>query len=314
MSIKNAFLNKIEVWQKARAPRANTIALNQKNTYIFPTRYGFLLLLTVILMGVGATNYQNNLIFVATFLSMTIGLLAILLTYNNLVGLTIACHPPKPAFCHENLRLSLTVYSKKEHYAIGVGFKGQNIQTLDIESESENRQEISLPCQRRGEFLLPKVQCKTYYPFGFLQAWSWLFFDTHYIVYPTPIEPDSYNANNAGRGSENEEMVRVGTEDYYGLKTYQKGDSLSRIHWKSFASGKGLQTKQFVDYQSNPYIFDFDAFETRDTEKRLSYLCYLCLQANKDNSVFGLQLPGQMIEPEQGDEHLHRCLTALAKL
>ncbi|MEE4245001.1 MAG: hypothetical protein V2I33_06305, partial [Kangiellaceae bacterium] len=64
---KQVINNRLLNWQKSRMPVSRSVRLKQRNTYIFPTRYGFLLGLIILLMGVGATNYQNNLIFIALF-------------------------------------------------------------------------------------------------------------------------------------------------------------------------------------------------------------------------------------------------------
>ncbi len=313
MSISASIANKIQSWQLSRSPRAKSVELTQRNTYIFPTRYGFLLLATVLLMGVGATNYQNNLVFVATFITITLGLLSILLTFSNLVGLRVTAHSSAPVYQGQSATISFTVLSEKDHYAISLGILGENLHTIDVIGRSENRVDLNFFCNQRGVYQVPRVRCQTLYPFGFLQAWSWLFFDSEVVVYPKPICPESLQTEEVSSGDEHDEIFRDGNEDFYGLKAYQKGDSMSRIHWKSFARGKGLQTKQFVDYQSDPDIFDFDAYVNVDTETRLSFLCFQCLAAHRESAHYGLKLKQTTISADYGDEHLHRCLTALAK-
>ena len=54
-------------WLSRRVPPARSIALTQRRLFIFPTRSGFLFLLSLMLMLLMAINYQSNLIYGLTF-------------------------------------------------------------------------------------------------------------------------------------------------------------------------------------------------------------------------------------------------------
>ncbi len=299
-------------WATARTPRVVSRELNQKSTYIFPTRYGWLLVLTVFLMGVGATNYQNNLVFVATFTVIALGVVSILMTYNNLVGLKFSAHQSDPVFAGQSARFPISIFSKKAHASISVGPRNALLHTLDIDAQADNRITVSHHCAERGLEFIPVLRCQTLFPFGFLQAWSWLSLDVRCVVYPKPIEPKSAPVSSGAKAGDYSNEFQPGNEDFYGLKAYQPGDLMSRIHWKSYAREKGLQTKQFVDYVNQPDTFSFDDFPNDSIELRLSYLCYLILQAEAEGKVYGLRLPTKVIEADSGFEHMHRCLHALA--
>jgi uncharacterized protein (DUF58 family) len=311
-SIGKRFNTLLLRWQQHRAPRNRRVILTQRNTYIFPTRYGFLLLLIVLLMGIGATNYQNNLIFIATFTVIALGLLSILLTYANLVGLRLTAHCPDSVFAGQMARFPISITSEKNHYAVSLQLESGGLHTIDVIAGAEHRVELSQECPTRGIYPLGRVRCQTLYPLGFLQAWSWVFLDAECIVYPRPIEPDARFTVGKSSRDEPSSSYQTGTEEFYGLRSYQKGDLLSRIHWKSFAREKGLQTKQFVDYLHDPEAFNYDDFPGVDKETRLSYLSHLLVQAEQEGKRFGLILPGVSVAIGTGEEHLHRCLTQLA--
>lgn len=61
-----------------------------------------------------------------------------------------------------------------------------------------------------------------------------------------------------------------------------------------------------------PDRLDFDAFPGVDHERRLSYLSALVLARASQGVPFGLNLPGERIEPDLGAVHVRRCLRALA--
>lgn len=299
-------------WQKKRSPSSKRVRLTHRNTYIFPTRYGFLLALTIILMGIGATNYQNNLIFVATFTIIALGLICIMMTYANLVGLRLSAHVAEPIFAGQSARFPVSLTSEKDHYAISLRTETGNLQTVDVLAGAEQRVEISQLCKTRGIHSIERVRCQSIFPLGFLQAWSWVFLHSECVVYPQPLEPDARFKSGHSQNEDYSDQFQAGVEEYYGLRAYQKGDLLSRVHWKSFAREKGLQTKEFVDYLHDPDAFSYHDFPGVDRETRLSYLCFLLLQAEREGKRFGLVLPNRTIEIQSGQEHLHQCLTALA--
>ena len=55
-------------WLQARLPLSDSIMLTQRNVYILPTRPGFMLGATLIVLLVGSINYQLNLGYLLTFL------------------------------------------------------------------------------------------------------------------------------------------------------------------------------------------------------------------------------------------------------
>ncbi len=300
------------MWQKKRAAASKTFCLTQKNTYIFPTRYGFLLAAIAFLMGVAATNYQNNLIFIACFMVIAIGLIGIILTYNNLVGLTITIHPIEPVFVNNSINIDLSLHSDKSHSSVSLGFKNSVMHSLDIFENEDNRIRLKLPTTKRGQYFIPAIRCQTIFPMGFLQAWGWVYFDSQYFVFPEPKSPPDSVGIDQANDSEYSEQYKLGGNEFYGVRAYQKGDSFSHIHWKKFAQTEKLHVKSFVQYLSDPEQYDFEQYDGFDLEERLSFLTFLILSAEKNGQSYGLILPTLSIPIGQGEQHLFRCLCTLA--
>ena len=87
---------------------------------------------------------------------------------------------------------------------------------------------------------------------------------------------------------------------------------MSRIDWKALARERGLFSKEFVAYQSQTLVFDWDDFPATEEELRLSYLCFLVVDASKNNYEFSLRLAGTSIANSSGNHHTKQCLEALA--
>ena len=60
-----AYLRK---WFESRIPPRDTTTLTQRSVYIVPSRAGWMLALTLLVLLVGSINYQLNLGYVLTFL------------------------------------------------------------------------------------------------------------------------------------------------------------------------------------------------------------------------------------------------------
>jgi uncharacterized protein (DUF58 family) len=82
--------------------------------------------------------------------------------------------------------------------------------------------------------------------------------------------------------------------------------------WKRFARSGQMVVADWEGEQGSPHWLDFNAFPGADTELRLSYLAWLVADRLQKGAKFGLNLPGEVIEPDTGPIHADRCLRALA--
>ncbi len=294
-------------------PVSDSVALEQRSTYILPTKAGLFLSGVLLLMMIGATNYQNNLAFMLTFLTASIGMVSIIFTFKNLQGLRFKKGQTDSVCAGEKLHLKINVESqvKQTHLAIGIGLSKDDTYYSDFSPNSSNQIEIAIPTRKRGWLELPRLIATTQFPFGLLRAWAWFKFSSPVLIYPQPICPPSESGASQTSDEENAELDR-GQEELYGLKNYQQGDPISRIDWKAVAREKGIFTKDFVDYQSKDTIFSWNDYSGYPQENILSYLCYLVIEASQDHKEFALELPSQTITNNSGDAHLRKCLIALA--
>ena len=308
-----SFKRRLSQWFGNRMPIADTIILQQRSTYILPTKAGMLMVAIVLLMMIGATNYQNNLAFLLTFMIISIGLVSILFTFNNLQGLLFKTGATKSVYAGESLMVITRVMSQsgQSHMTIGAGFNKKELFFVDVDDVQGNQFSLPITASKRGWFYLPRIMATSSFPFGLLRVWSWFKFCSPILIYPNPIEPP-VNGDQKGADEDEGESSKSGVDDLYGLKTYQPGDSISRIDWKAFARERGLFTKEFVSYQSQDFVFDWSDFPSADDELKLSYLCYLVKEASHCNYEYSLRLPNISIDKNSGDNHQVKCLRALA--
>src|SRR5919112_5901287 len=97
-------------WWQSRLPLSDTLTLSQRNVYILPTRPGFMLGATLLVLLVASINYQLNLGYLLTFLLAGSAVVGMHVCHATLRGLTLHVMPPDPQFAGSaaTLRIVLT--------------------------------------------------------------------------------------------------------------------------------------------------------------------------------------------------------------
>lgn len=297
----------------ARADDSGRAKIAPRRIYIFPTSYGFAFGVLLMVMLLGSINYANNLGFLLTFLLAGLGLVAIIHTWRNLLGLELTPGRVEPVFAGQQACFAIHLTNRRRGTRPGIQLqiKGYSPVLMDLAGKSTGSLTLCIPAEHRGELSLGRFSVSTRYPLGLLRAWSYVELDVHCLVYPAPgprmppSEVPSYTQSQSGdRG--------VGADDFVGLRQYRPGDSPRHINWKAFAREQGIQTKIFGGDRSERIWLDWNMLPG-EAETRLSCLCRGILDACDQELEYGLRLPGNEIQPERGQNHRHLCLAALAR-
>ena len=78
----------MRTWWHNRLPLRDTQALTQRNVYIMPTRAGWMLAATLLVLLIASINYQLNLGYLLTFLLAGCAAAGMVVSHNTLRGLT----------------------------------------------------------------------------------------------------------------------------------------------------------------------------------------------------------------------------------
>lgn len=287
--------------------------LVRERIFIFPSYYGIVFALMLLIMLLGSLNYNNNLSFALTFLLGAMALVSTYHTYHNINQLVVRASKTPATFAGQTAKLSLMVDNQGLHarYAVTLRWSRHVRNTVDIPENASQHVTVPIPTLRRGRMAIPAITVETRFPLGMYRAWSYVSLDTSVLVYPKPASgaiplpcaPDS----GGQRG-----VQALGTDDFMGFRSYHAGDSLRHVYWKAVARGLPLLTKQFSRPESQRLWLDLAQTPGSDIESRLSQLCRWILDADSAHVHYGLRLPGTVIPPDVGDHHRHRCLEALA--
>lgn len=311
---KKYFSKRFDQWVAARAPLANQIELKHKTIYVFPGRQGLAFLGLIGIIWLLGTNYQNNNILGFSFLLISVFVLSILLAFKNLLGLHIKVAQVQRSTLGEKAIFDFLVSStlSRAHYGIylKVG-EGELPVGFDLAAGEELSIRLVMDSKHRGWQKLPRVTLVSHFPFGIIRAWSYLYLDHQALIFPKPIENkfDSFTGGDADAAGQ---LTSQLGDEFAGFANYQQGQPLTQVAWKLYARGAGMLVKDYRQQVSNSLWLNWDDFYLRGTELALSHMAFWVETLHQQHEIFGLTLPGIVVQPGQGEAHRLEVLSALA--
>lgn len=287
------------------------VTLNHRRIFILPTHRGLNFAILTALLLLIAFVYNNNLVYLLAFLLASIFFISILHSYKSLAGLVLHKGQSKAVFAGEAAGFDIHIDNPVAVERFLLQIKLEETESLAMKPQSKASVILYSLTQKRGWHTAGTVTISSTYPLGLFRAWSPIRFNLKVLVYPKPSLqelpfPETHSAL-ARQG-----FSRKGADDFYGLKEYQPGDSIKHIHWKAFAKGQGLFSKQYGGDSPVEIWLDYDNAPGHNTEERLSQLCRWVIDAERAGIPYGFSLPGTKLSPDNGLPHTRKCLEALA--
>jgi uncharacterized protein (DUF58 family) len=286
------------------------IVLHRRRIYIVPTGFGLGFAILLAVMLVGSLNYANNAALALTCLLGASSAGSMLSAFRVLNGLSLGSLRAGNAVAGTPLPVSFEMSGgARLRPGVHLDASGHPIQ-LVVPRQGIATVAFDLPTEYRGWQPLPRMRIHSTWPLGMFRAWSWLNPDQSVLVYPRPEAfgpPPHEPRSDADRG-----RPRHGDE-LAALRDYRPGDPLRQIAWKLSARHHDLLVKDLE--QPSPkrdWRLDWKSMHGIDDETRISRLARWIDEAHGEGRRWSLQLPDRYFDIAQGDEHYHRCMTALA--
>ena len=193
----------------ARGPHVGDLRLDRRKIFILPTRAG---------------------------LMFGVGLVSMLHTWRNLLGLTLRAGRAEPVHAGELAELGLILHNTKgrARYAIELTVPGNAQSTLiDVEAGVDQLIDVALPTDRRGWQTAPRMRLSTRWPLGLWQAWAWWHPQVRVLVLPRLETPAAPLPESSSSGNEFNARGR-GEDDFSAIRSFREGDSTRRLAWKAW--------------------------------------------------------------------------------
>ena len=287
------------------------VILNHRRIFILPTYRGLNFAILTALLLLIAFVYNNNLVYLLAFLLASIFFITILHSYKSLAGLVLQKGQSKAVFAGESAGFDIHINNPVDVERYYLQMSLEKAESLTLKPQSKACVTLYSPTQKRGWHTAGTVTISSTYPLGLFRAWSPIRFNLKALVYPKP-SPQARPFPEMPSTLAQQGFSRKGADDFYGLKEYQPGDSIKHIHWKAFAKGQGLFSKQYGGDSSEEIWLDYDNTAGHNTEERLSQLCRWVIDAERAGINYGFSLPGLKLSPDNGLLHSRKCLEALA--
>ncbi len=280
---------------------------------MLPTSHGIYFGLLLLAMLLVAVNYNNGLAYAFTFLLSAMGLVSMLYTHRNLVGLRIIPKDADPVFVGQLASFPVQIDNPSPTIRSDIWLvSNQCRRRMDLGPQSHEQVLLSAATTRRGYLRCPVISISSAFPFGLFYTWAKPARPAYRcLVYPKPGPLLPWPAHFRSGGGR-EPHRGIDGDDFAGLRAYQSTDPPGHVHWKAAAHGQGLQTKRFGGATNATIWLDWRATHGPDIEDRIGILCRWVLDADAAGLRYGLRMPGVELAPERGQSHLHQSLRALA--
>jgi uncharacterized protein (DUF58 family) len=302
---------------RVRPPEAAPIVMSQRRVYVLPTRAGLAFCTALVVILLGAMNYNLSLGYGLVFLLAGMGVVNILHTFRNLAQLQIRPGRAEPVFAGEPAAFELLLDNRREEVRPALLlslFMDDALTEVDAAPCADTRVVLRVPTTQRGRLALPRVTLATFWPLGLIRAWGYLAPDMHCVVYPAPAPnaPPLPWSGDAGQGSTRDGS---GRDDFAGLRDHQPADPPRHVAWKAVARQPDgpLLTKLFSGATAQRIMLHWDGLSpTLGLEQRLAILTRWMLDAEAAGLSWGVNLPAFRLDAGSGSEHLHAGLRGLA--
>ena len=290
------------------------ILLHRRRIYIVPTRFGLLFAVMLLVMLLGALNYNNNAALLLTCLLGAAAVNSMYSAFRALNGLRLEAVAAGSVQAGQALPVTLSFSAAgRPRRALTVS-ADTAAAAFAVSAGAAGTATLALPTVHRGWMPLPPIRLHSTWPFGLFRAWSWLRPQARLLVYACaestalmPPAPDPTGTRAMPLGDD--------SDDSAGLREYRAGDPPRQIAWKASAHHDDLRVRQPERASDDAeWHLDWHALRGIGDERRIARLAHWVNEAHAARVRWSLTLPEATLGPDRGEAHWHACQRALALL
>lgn len=278
---------------------------------------GVVYIVLTALLGVASVNSGNNLLCLVTSLMLGYMLASGVAGWRNVMGVEAWAELPDEIYAGQAFRLVLKVRNRRRFASLQmIEVSVHPVEEWDghqepvraffgivPQGESASRS-VWMTLPRRGRTALA-LELASAYPFDFFVRWGHTPPESGALVFPAPLSERSSSAwADEGRPDEEEDRpvgAPLDAEEVAGVRPYQAGDPINRIHWKISARTGKLSTRLFEPpHVRSGRTIDLDALVKNGVERGLSIAAGRVVEAGREGVPIGLKDRGVLTPPAPG--------------
>jgi uncharacterized protein (DUF58 family) len=288
------------------------LLLGLRNLYILPTRFGWLWLLSCVVLYLLGINGGSNGPLLMGFLATGLFLICLHLTQFNLQGLRLRCGEPVGSFAGEPIGYPLHLSSRVDRYPVHLQFRGAERASLVQIRAGDQAATVTWTPTQRGERRPGRLRIWSTAPMGLFHCWSVWEPSVPQLIYPPrlrgPVAVVGSGEKSLGPARNGERAN--GSDDWSELRPHRLEEGVARLAWKQLARSGGRYSKRFEDPQPRHGLLA--PHPDVPWERALGHLSARIAQLGASGESFGLRLPAGSLPMGSGRAHRDRCLRALA--
>lgn len=268
---------------------------------------GTIYIILTIVLGVVAVNSSNNLLYLVTALMLGYMAASGFAGKANITGVGAEIRLPDEIYAGVPFRAEVTLRNTRRRASVhmteaslfcgGVRLGSAFFGIIPPRGSASKNVIITLPA--RGEVSVSAL-ISSVYPFDLFTRYSLEDVGCDAVVFPAPLSDGAEMLS----GSDDDE--RDGSRDGYvaedasstaGIRPYQDGDPMNRIHWKITARTGKLSSRLLDDPPQDSLMIDLEESCAGGFERGLSLAAGSIIRAGRANAAVGLRDGGTVIPP-----------------
>ncbi len=287
-----------------------------KKSKIKVKKSGYIFMVVSILLGVGAVNTGNNLLYIVVSGMLSFMLVSGMIARYNLRGVKVSIVPPEDIYAGREAKFKIIVRNEKRFPSLLIRVRIEGAKEDALILTLKERKEIDYPFKftKRGRVDFINLYLISDFPVGMFERIKIVTVRCDFIVFPEPKK--WFYMSGMAEGKEHSElaeyMSKRGRDDIRALKEYE-GEPVRFIHWKATAKRGELVVKEMEEKIKKPFVVDLNHIEGT-LEDKVSKATYLIDKLMKEGYAVGLKAGNTYIKPSSGNSHRRKMLAFLALL
>ena len=283
-----------------------------------PTRDGVWFLLATLGVGFAAVNTGNNLLFFILGLLLAATIVSGFLSEANLRDLEVRRVLMQGVRAGERGRLKIVVRRNRRVPALALTVRELSADGSSAYVPISTREDpgtgwYEVSCQVRGVLELQEIEVATTWPFGLFRKSRTLQIPGKLLVWPARRPPPLLDTPSRSERGQRPRSQRGDGFDLFGLRPYQDGEDVRRIHWKATARAGRLITRETSAEDAHTTLLEVEAQDSQGYEEALAQTAAAAEQLLADGHHVGVHAADQYVAPLAGPRALTLLLDALAR-